>query len=108
MDSSKTRNNASKFDSSVSNPSVVSDTDTRTKGDAASCGESEENLERKLFIGGLSWQTTAERLKDYFSKYGEIKDVLIMRDQATQASGTLKVKSETSINVFRGAEALVS
>lgn len=37
----------------------------------------------KMFIGGLNWDTTEEKLKDYFGKYGEIIDFTIMRDSAT-------------------------
>ncbi|KAF2347081.1 RNA recognition motif domain [Trinorchestia longiramus] len=40
----------------------------------------------KLFVGGLSWQTTSERLKEYFSSYGTVKDVLIMKDPITQGT----------------------
>jgi RNA-binding protein Musashi len=38
----------------------------------------------KMFIGGLSWQTTAEGLRDYFSKYGEVNECMVMRDPATK------------------------
>ncbi|PVU91257.1 hypothetical protein BB559_004213 [Furculomyces boomerangus] len=37
----------------------------------------------KLFVGGLSWETTEESLKEYFSAYGEVVDTSIMRDQTT-------------------------
>lgn len=37
----------------------------------------------KLFIGGISWDTDEERLKEYFRKYGEVVEALIMRDRAT-------------------------
>ncbi|KAB7499167.1 RNA-binding protein Musashi-like protein Rbp6 [Armadillidium nasatum] len=40
----------------------------------------------KMFVGGLSWQTTAEKLRDYFGSYGLVKDVLIMKDPVTQRS----------------------
>ncbi|MCL4123057.1 UNVERIFIED_CONTAM: hypothetical protein GTU68_054978 [Idotea baltica] len=39
-----------------------------------------------MFVGGLSWQTTAEKLRDYFGAYGIVKDVLIMKDPVTQRS----------------------
>ncbi|XVE80481.1 hypothetical protein DITRI_Ditri14bG0143300 [Diplodiscus trichospermus] len=37
----------------------------------------------KLFIGGISWDTDEERLKDYFRKYGEVVEAMIMRDRVT-------------------------
>ncbi|XP_063697432.1 RNA-binding protein Musashi homolog Rbp6 [Culicoides brevitarsis] len=40
----------------------------------------------KLFVGGLSWQTSAEKLKEYFGSFGAVTDVLIMKDPATQRS----------------------
>lgn len=41
---------------------------------------------RKMFVGGLSWQTGPEGLRDYFNKYGEITEVMIMNDPATRRS----------------------
>lgn len=38
----------------------------------------------KMFIGGLSWQTTVESLRDYFSKFGEVTECMVMRDPATK------------------------
>ncbi|KAJ8379440.1 hypothetical protein SKAU_G00002180 [Synaphobranchus kaupii] len=40
----------------------------------------------KMFIGGLSWQTTQEGLKEYFSKFGEVKECMVMRDPVTKRS----------------------
>ncbi|XP_039061116.1 heterogeneous nuclear ribonucleoprotein 1-like isoform X1 [Hibiscus syriacus] len=37
----------------------------------------------KLFIGGISWDTDEERLKEYFGKYGEVVEAMIMRDRVT-------------------------
>ncbi|XP_010539319.1 PREDICTED: heterogeneous nuclear ribonucleoprotein 1-like [Tarenaya hassleriana] len=37
----------------------------------------------KLFVGGISWDTDEERLRGYFSKYGEVVEAVIMRDRAT-------------------------
>ncbi|KAK8527144.1 hypothetical protein V6N12_054369 [Hibiscus sabdariffa] len=37
----------------------------------------------KLFIGGISWDTDEERLKEYFRKYGEVVEAMIMRDRIT-------------------------
>ncbi|VDN33835.1 unnamed protein product [Gongylonema pulchrum] len=41
---------------------------------------------RKLFIGGLSSVTTDETLKTYFSKWGEIRDCVVMKDPSTKRS----------------------
>lgn len=38
----------------------------------------------KLFVGGLSWQTSGEKLKEYFGMFGTVTDVLIMKDPVTQ------------------------
>lgn len=35
----------------------------------------------KLFIGGISWETTEDKLKDYFSNYGEVMQTVVMRDK---------------------------
>lgn len=40
----------------------------------------------KLFVGGLSWQTSSEKLREYFGMFGTVTDVLIMKDPVTQVS----------------------
>ena len=35
---------------------------------------------RKLFIGGLSFETTESGLRSYFEKWGDISDCVVMRD----------------------------
>ncbi|OWM63270.1 heterogeneous nuclear ribonucleoprotein 1-like [Punica granatum] len=37
----------------------------------------------KLFIGGISWETTDEKLIEYFSQYGEVMQTVVMRDKLT-------------------------
>jgi len=39
--------------------------------------------DRKLFLGGLSWDTEEQDLLDYFSKYGPVVNVNIKYDSAT-------------------------
>lgn len=36
-------------------------------------------LGRKIFVGGLASETTEEDLKDYFSAYGNLTDIVVMR-----------------------------
>ncbi|KAJ0249590.1 hypothetical protein HA466_0150620 [Hirschfeldia incana] len=37
----------------------------------------------KLFIGGISWDTDEERLKEYFSSFGEVIEAVILKDRTT-------------------------
>ncbi|XP_053135833.1 RNA-binding protein Musashi homolog 1 isoform X6 [Hemicordylus capensis] len=46
----------------------------------------EASLSSKMFIGGLSWQTTQEGLREYFCQFGEVKECLVMRDPLTKRS----------------------
>ncbi|XP_050363723.1 heterogeneous nuclear ribonucleoprotein 1-like [Argentina anserina] len=39
--------------------------------------------ESKLFIGGLAWDTTEEKLTEYFNQFGDVSQALIMRDKTT-------------------------
>ena len=46
--------------------------------------QSQANLDRaKIFVGGLSWQTTEETLRYHFEQYGEVVSVEVMRDRDT-------------------------
>lgn len=42
-----------------------------------------DDVAGKIFVGGLSWQTTVEALRYYFEKYGELADVALMSDKRT-------------------------
>ncbi|XP_073005822.1 uncharacterized protein [Typha latifolia] len=37
----------------------------------------------KLFIGGISWDTNEDRLREYFKSYGEVVEAVIMKDRTT-------------------------
>ncbi|XP_067360470.1 RNA-binding protein Musashi homolog 1-like isoform X2 [Channa argus] len=60
-----------------------------TEGSQSSLSSSTDNSPHdpcKMFIGGLSWQTTQEGLKEYFCKFGEVKECMVMRDPVTKRS----------------------
>ena len=40
----------------------------------------------KLFIGGLSWDTNEDGLRDAFSRFGEIEEVRVITDRDTGRS----------------------
>uniref|UniRef100_A0A1J3E8J7 Heterogeneous nuclear ribonucleoprotein 1 n=1 Tax=Noccaea caerulescens TaxID=107243 RepID=A0A1J3E8J7_NOCCA len=37
----------------------------------------------KLFVGGISWETDEEKLKEHFSNYGDVSQAIVMRDKLT-------------------------
>lgn len=37
----------------------------------------------KLFIGGISWDTSEDRLREYFQAFGEVVEAVIMKDRTT-------------------------
>jgi len=41
---------------------------------------------KKLFVAGVSYDTTDESFQEYFSQFGEIESALIMRNRATKVS----------------------
>ncbi|GJJ68538.1 hypothetical protein EMPS_00884 [Entomortierella parvispora] len=40
----------------------------------------------KMFIGGLNWETTDASLSEYFSRYGELSECMVMKDPVTNKS----------------------
>lgn len=40
----------------------------------------------KIFVGGLSFETTDEKLKQYFSNFGPVNDAVVMRDPNSKRS----------------------
>lgn len=43
-------------------------------------------MDTKLFVGGISWNTTEEALKEYFEKVGKVVEVRILKDKYTGKS----------------------
>lgn len=55
----------------------------------------------KMFIGGLSWQTTPENVREYFSQFGDVAEVMVMKDPATRRSrgfGFITFTNSVSVN----------
>ncbi|XP_011212894.1 PREDICTED: RNA-binding protein squid isoform X1 [Bactrocera latifrons] len=42
--------------------------------------------DRKLFVGGLSWETSEKELREHFGKYGEIESINVKTDPQTGRS----------------------
>ncbi|KAJ6007116.1 hypothetical protein N7522_005467 [Penicillium canescens] len=58
-------------------------------------------MARKMFIGGLNWETTDQSLRDYFSEFGEVQECTVMRDSATGRSrgfGFLTFRDPKTVN----------
>lgn len=46
----------------------------------------DEDEKGKLFVGGLSWETTQEALQRYFQRYGEVVDCVVMKNNESGRS----------------------
>jgi RNA recognition motif. (a.k.a. RRM, RBD, or RNP domain) len=44
----------------------------------------QESQDGKLFVGGISWETTNETLSQYFSRFGQVSDAHVAQDRQTQ------------------------
>ena len=53
------------------------------KMDSEEGGKTEPEHIRKLFIGELDYRTTDDSLKKHFEQWGEIVDVVVMKDPKT-------------------------
>ncbi|XP_050463830.1 RNA-binding protein squid-like isoform X6 [Cataglyphis hispanica] len=52
-----------------------------------SAGANQDSLnDRKLFVGGLSWETTDKELREHFSTYGDIESINVKTDPNTGRS----------------------
>jgi len=64
-------------------------------------GEKEEDDERKVFVGGLSWQTSSNDMKNYFEKFGTVEKVTLKTDPMTGMSrgfGFILFEDKSSID----------
>jgi len=73
----------------------------------AAVAENGADDDRKVFIGGLSWQTTDKDLRSYFEKFGAISKVTLKTDNYTGESrgfGFIVFEDETSIEAVMAEE----
>lgn len=55
-------------------------------GDSGSAEAPGKDDDRKLFVGGLSWETTDKELREHFTKFGEIESINVKTDPTTGRS----------------------
>ena len=55
-------------------------------GKGRSGGGGSGEAARKVFVGGLNYSTTDEGMKEYFERFGEIKDCVVMKFRDTKRS----------------------
>ena len=70
----------------VANNGVDNGSQNGSTGSGRSTPSSSDSSPGKLFVGGLSWQTTPDKLRDYFGQFGTVTDVLVMKDPVTQVN----------------------
>ncbi|KAK7583963.1 hypothetical protein V9T40_004926 [Parthenolecanium corni] len=67
--------------------------------------EREPEYLRKLFIGGLDFRTTDETLKAFYEKWGDLVDVVVMKDPNTKRSRGFGFVTYSSSNMVDDAQA---
>ncbi|XKL59439.1 hypothetical protein PGB90_000455 [Kerria lacca] len=60
---------------------------------------------RKLFIGGLDFRTTDETLKSFYEQWGELVDVVVMKDPSTKRSRGFGFVTYSSSSMVDDAQA---
>ena len=88
-------------DSSYGND--VNDNSQNAVGRNGSGGNQHDDIEGKIFVGGLSWQTTEASLRFYFEKFGELTDAAIMIDKRTgqpRGFGFITMKDPVGMSLY--------
>ncbi|CAH8578690.1 unnamed protein product [Heterobilharzia americana] len=72
-----------------------------TNGAGDSMVDDNDDDSRKLFVGGLSWETSENDLKEYFSRWGKVTQCIIKLDRFTGNSrgfGFVTLESEDCVS----------
>ncbi|XP_075679189.1 RNA-binding protein Musashi homolog Rbp6-like isoform X2 [Dermatophagoides pteronyssinus] len=81
-----TNNNNNNMTTTNNNCSNTSNNTSTNSSDVVVNHDGSYDQDLKMFIGGLSWQTAPEGLREYFSKFGDITEVMVMKDPTTRRS----------------------
>lgn len=68
---------------------------------------SDDEEKKKLFVGGLSWETAVKEMREYFSKFGEVVDCTLKTDVMTGRSrgfGFVTYATADSVEKVLGVE----
>jgi RNA recognition motif-containing protein len=44
-------------------------------------------MAKKLFVGNINWSASKEDLEDIFSQYGELEEIILVRDENGRSKG---------------------
>ncbi|XP_050099389.1 RNA-binding protein squid-like isoform X1 [Anopheles aquasalis] len=72
--------------SATTNEGTASTTNGSTTETSSTNSHSVRDDDRKLFVGGLSWETSDKDLKEHFSAYGDIESINVKTDPNTGRS----------------------
>ncbi|XP_078378534.1 protein boule-like [Oculina patagonica] len=60
---------------------------TEAVGNSTQSGDGLVKIPYRIFVGGIAFNTTKEELKDFFSRYGAVRDSKIIRDNEGLSKG---------------------
>uniref|UniRef100_A0A0B7A3V0 RRM domain-containing protein n=2 Tax=Arion vulgaris TaxID=1028688 RepID=A0A0B7A3V0_9EUPU len=74
------------FDGQNGNEEHTENTEENAEHQMAVDDDDDGDDDRKIFVGGLSWETTTKDLREYFEKYGEVTNCTLKTDLETRKS----------------------